>query len=689
MARDPAVLDRDASPDRPRNRLGSVGRRTYLRLAGAATATAALVGGVGASEDDYEVIEARGQTIEVGSGETFENVIIDFTTGQHCEVHALGTDWTIRNVGFRGAHDVDENAMACADTGGNTSVVENVYMGDGAVRPDDYRTHGQIAIWVHRDHNGRLEVRNCNFQEWPNNAVYGSAPGGNGDGSVHIENCYAANNDVSSYRLAHGEVIDSVAELTSDGFDGRCVWAWPGSGDIVVDGCDFVTNGRHYAVEAREGVSDVTVSNTSFDTDFHGGYRRDISFGENVDHDPSAYVPDGVPESPEAAAGAETDDGEEDDGWDRRFVYEFVGDGEPTEYYFEVEGAPIERSTFNGASIDEEYTWISEDGTMAAGRVVDGHHAWEFDELLVDVTVEGDAEVLIDERESNLDRYPLEGATGDDWKDDMPWHEDDDERDLLVVDGLGTAGSTRYEVAVSGEIEPTTDEGATIDDAAHIESGHVTGSVAGWRDAFRFDGDLELVTVDGPATVTVNGAAIDPDEYGEAAPHVLTVVSEDGTTYEASVDGSIDPVTWDDAAAEAEVVSERTVEGTIESGVHRHSFSGTLADFTVLDGSATVFVDQEEIDPDEYTEGAVLPHAIVFDGSGTDGVSEYSFEVDGDVVRSSYRDATIDDGDISDGQAVTGSVDDDLDAYWFEGNVVGLHVDGDATVDVEYDIHDG
>ncbi|MDZ7731514.1 MAG: hypothetical protein U5K37_12285 [Natrialbaceae archaeon] len=228
-----------------------------------------------------------------------------------------------------------------------------------------------------------------------------------------------------------------------------------------------------------------------------------------------------------------------------------------------------------------------------------------------------------------------------------------------------------------------------IDGGDQIDSGHVVGSVAGWRDAYRFDGDLELLTLSGPATVTLNGEIIDPDNYGQPLPHVLTVAGVDSSnTYEVSVDGEIEPIAWDESATEANVSSNQTVEGWLEQGdSHRFRFSSEIADATVTEGEVRYYVDGERYEPAD-SEPVVLPHAIVVDGSDA-GRTTYRFAVDGDVIKSSYRDASKNSGDEIQETTASGAVNGGVDAYWFEGNIIDLNVDGDASLDIEYDVHDG
>lgn len=303
-----------------------------------------------------------------------------------------------------------------------------------------------------------------------------------------------------------------------------------------------------------------------------------------------------------AAAGAlvvsgdDSDDGDDSGDSQQTAAFDAEGEDEPTDYYLEVDDGELEPST------DAASTWVSDDGTRAAGRVVDGRHTWAFDAELVDVTVDGPADLLVDGELSSLEQFPLEGATGNDWKDDMPWHDAAAGLEqTLVIDGVGSTGETKYEFRVSGAVEPTTDADASIDDDTSIEDGRVSGQLHGWRDAFAFDGDLESLTIDGTARVTLDGEEIDPSEYGDDHDHILTIVSDGSSgSYEVSVDGWIETIAWDDSSEYASIEDGTTATGTIESDYQRFRYAGSITDLTVDEESVTVYVDRERIDPDDY-----------------------------------------------------------------------------------------
>ncbi|WP_254524315.1 hypothetical protein [Natrinema caseinilyticum] len=585
MARDQPDRDVDSpaettASDDERNSSGVIDRRSYLKLAGA-TAITAGVGATAASaaSGDYDVIEARGQTIRIDSGETWENKLIDFGDRNDILIVAKGTNWTIRNIGFTGTIPYNETIFGVCDSGSGTSVMENIYFGESTgEQPASERS---ICIWVDPDHSGHLDVKRVNFNVPGNNGIYGSAPAYNGDGgTIALDHCYGNDCHHTAFRIGDcGMSIENcVSYKSGTRAANRNSWVWEGNygGGATVRNSHFITNGTGSSL-VTHGDPDLTVENVHTDD------------GRGDGSNPRHFVPDGCPESGEQAASGGT-------------------------------------------------------GGRASSLPADN------------------------------------GDDGDDATDALP-------ENTLLVDGAGTSGGTRYEFSVSGAAEKATIKGTMIEDEDTIESGHVTGTVANWKDAFRFDGELTDLTVDGDARIYVNGERVDPADYGQRQPHVLTLVGNgSAANYEITVDGMIDTVASNDSDEYATVVSDNTVEGSIECGAQRFKFSGTLTDVTFLDGSAHVYLDDQRIDPDQYGEQELLPHAIVIDGTDTDGESTYSFSVDGEVVTSSYRDASIDSGDEITGNDASGSVNDQIDAYWFDGDITDFRLRGDAAVDVEYNV---
>ena len=283
-------------------------RRGFGRAAAVvATAAAGLttVGTVAA--EDYEVIEAAGQTITIEDGETFENVLVDLTTGASITIYAReSTDWTIRNVGFEGRYGGDGFMLAVADAAGGESTVENVYLGDGTDMSGEGFVHGPGAIFLGDEHGGHIDFRNVNVQQYTNNAFYCS----NGSGTVHIDGCYAVDNGVANYRVnsAGDRITDSVAYASGDvpdgNYHGRGVWAWS-PGEIEVEGCAFDMAGTmpDIAAGANHQASQVVVTDTDLpeNADIDEANGSTVSL-ESDGTDPSLEIPDGCPEDAETAA---------------------------------------------------------------------------------------------------------------------------------------------------------------------------------------------------------------------------------------------------------------------------------------------------------------------------------------------------------------------------------------------------
>ncbi|WP_276257010.1 hypothetical protein [Halomontanus rarus] len=317
MAQNPRTTENNSPPTDGRNSL--LTRRSYVRsiAAAAAVTTGAAAAGSAAAAEDYETITVSAgedRTIRVESGETFENKLIDCTASNaRVTVAAHGTDWTIRNVAVEGELDVGKPGavFGISDTGNGSSTLENVYLADGSTNAG--HDTAETAIWVSPEHNGHIDFKHINVQKFPDNAIYASAPAGKGGGTVHIDRCFAANCRISHYRIgsAGSKVTNSSVRLDDgEGYDGRGVWVWS-PGPCEVDNCQLEMNGNHFSIRAgaNGGGATTEVSNTDYDTGFNSGINESdgstVELADDVDTDPEAVIPDGVPTSPEAAARGE------------------------------------------------------------------------------------------------------------------------------------------------------------------------------------------------------------------------------------------------------------------------------------------------------------------------------------------------------------------------------------------------
>ena len=424
MAREPSETGVSSESDDSRARAGRhngiLNRRSYLKLAGTAAAGLAASAAVGtaAASEGYEVIEIPANThdtIFVRSGETFENKIIDVSAeGAQCSINSRNeTNWTSRNIGFRGLADGGA-FFGVSDTGGGTSRMENIYIGDGTV--PGHRSG--LGIFVGGEHNGTIEMDRIYIEGMGDNSFYCSSAT---DGEVHISNCYSKNSWVTHYRLTHGSVTNCVGvtdqsprSRDSPNHEGRAVWTWE-PGEVEVRDCHFVNEGRFPTYVTQQNA----VTNV-YDTQ-HTGSR--LTGGDGTTNlrsgngsSPRDFVPEGCPTSPEEAASGDGSSGDSGGERDDSLEHAMTFDGEG-EYYWQVHDGPIE--PVEGG----ERMWVSENGRYAAGVLEDGEeHQWAYDSFLADIEVEDGVDATINgEHTPTWELYPDDDADSRDWYDDVPW----------------------------------------------------------------------------------------------------------------------------------------------------------------------------------------------------------------------------------------------------------------------------
>lgn len=183
-------------------------------------------------DDSGEALEYNRETIPSGvresfgvaGGETFSGQLLDATANNaNFVVAATGQDWTIRDVGIAGPSGTTggDSHFGLHEQGGS-SLVENVYMGDGA--PSYTGDTGQTGMWYNNDSTGHVDIRLVNIQMFPDNGIYASAPANSA--TVTIQDCFGRNNGHANFRLANGEVINCVSVIDSDfsHTGNRAVW---------------------------------------------------------------------------------------------------------------------------------------------------------------------------------------------------------------------------------------------------------------------------------------------------------------------------------------------------------------------------------------------------------------------------------------------------------------------------------
>jgi hypothetical protein len=150
------------------------------------------------------------------------------------------------------------------------------------------------------------------------------------------------------------------------------------------------------------------------------------------------------------------------------------------------------------------------------------------------------------------------------------------------------------------------------------------------------------------------------------------------TDYEVAVSGEIENDPDNGSFGDGDSIEGSVATGFVNGGIDGYRFSGEIVSITV-DGDAAVLVDGEEVDPNSL----VLPNRVVFDANGSTTETTYAVEVSGDF-RNDPLLGPLEDGDSVEGGSVTGTVTgDDRDGFRFSGDLVGLTLDGNASVTFE------
>jgi hypothetical protein len=227
-----------------------LGRRSYLKLVGGAAVAAAspLVG------------TASAATVDLGAEGLAPGDEIDAYLEEHfvsgAEVHIPPGEYRWNGGGLGGSYR-DATLVGDGDvvfriadgathrpnilgTGGRT-IIANITVrgvqGDGRIRVDarDPDAHvvlhnvdlpdggedmnGAIGFFVGTEHAGTATFHDCVVVGFPNNGIYASAPGkdGNGDGQVRVVGGLYRNNNIANVRVGSTNSVVRDAVLVQDG----------------------------------------------------------------------------------------------------------------------------------------------------------------------------------------------------------------------------------------------------------------------------------------------------------------------------------------------------------------------------------------------------------------------------------------------------------------------------------------
>ncbi|MFW5938778.1 MAG: right-handed parallel beta-helix repeat-containing protein, partial [Halanaeroarchaeum sp.] len=239
--------------DDPTGDLEGVGRRSFMKLAGAGAAIAAT-GAVGAAsalegvdadtvvdlgeeglsdgdlidpyldehfDDGVEVHVPAGEYDWGGSGFSgdFQNaavigqgeVILNTVEGQYRNV-IVATEGTVAVKNFTVRGKVEASRIRIEAEEGARVVVDNWNFPDGS----EAGTSGR-AFYCPGDHVGEAVIRNCYIKGFDDNGIYASSPGRDAGGRVVVENCFVHNNNIAGIRIGGRESLVRNCVVLNDG----------------------------------------------------------------------------------------------------------------------------------------------------------------------------------------------------------------------------------------------------------------------------------------------------------------------------------------------------------------------------------------------------------------------------------------------------------------------------------------
>lgn len=169
--------------------------------------------------------------------------------------------------------------------------------------------------------------------------------------------------------------------------------------------------------------------------------------------------------------------------------------GESVPYAFSTSHGNI-RIDENERSGDESDEWVAEDGMIAGGTVSNGDGFWYTGDI-TDFNHNGSIETYVDNQYVDPDSLVDPDSSGPELRTTEP---------ILPRTVTINGGSQRsdYRFSVTEALQPT----RSINSSDQINGTDAEGLVRGGSDTYRFAGELSSLTVDGDATVSVDGESV-------------------------------------------------------------------------------------------------------------------------------------------------------------------------------------
>jgi hypothetical protein len=580
-------------------------------------------------------------------------------------IYAVEGENVLKNWRLSGWQDQDWHGAIVECRGTDTVVtLENVQFPDGGngtgtwIRPTlkgDFPSIGEVPDLAPA---GTINFINCNMEQW-GEGLYGSPH----SGKVNVIGGLYRNNDLANVRVGAHSLVKDVTVMQDDanarprGSDGpsshpqwrqtRGIWMEEGY-ECVVDNCDIIWNEAPVTmggIVLGRKAGQMTVKNTRISVNIDGAPAIQ-------GRSPSEFLTFHAPSMDRPARS-------------HKLILENVSvtgsaSGDSAIRVYDRDG-----SSFRNMCVQQDGSgrngieFVRTNGTLDGATINVTGEATLFRNCNVDtsgITQSGSCPVPKADGRSS-DYRPTLGNT------------------------LEISGRSNYKFSVSGKLAKSDAEGKAVEDADAIRtiaSGNVgEGSVDGDVDAYNFDGELTGLEVDGDAEIKLNGQVVQPEDYGPVVPNTISIVGEGGlASYEFTVSGSLKPSTARGGSFNSEDnIRGSSAEGAVAGGVDSYAFSGELTDFRFTEGSATVYLNDKQIDP--ATVHLTNTVSIV----GDSGLASYEFTVDGEVQPSTARGGSFNSEDNIMGSTVEGAVAGGVDSYAFSGAITDFRfAQGSASV---------
>lgn len=192
-------------------------------------------------------------------------------------------------------------------------------------------------------------------------------------------------------------------------------------------------------------------------------------------------------------------------------------------------------------------------------------------------------------------RIVAETSSGDSAQGDTRSFTTTDLGNTISIEGGSNSNKVSYELEVSGDLEKSTANGATIDSNDSISGSTASGQVAGGTDSYDFSGEIVRFRHDGPLTITLNGQSFPASEWLNRPNSIVF----DGTSadtaqnYEFSVSDSLVPDPTIGTVNSTDDVSQTSVQGKVNGGIDAFRYAGELKSLST-DADISVSLDDTD-----------------------------------------------------------------------------------------------